>query len=632
MKGNIIIVNKNSFVNDTSKNISFSPPIKNLSNIKKKQELFIKTQIKLKKDFSANKINQNIQNISLKQQINNSINILINDKKNIGEFKFKNINGKSNLDIEGKNKTQNMIYIKRTNSKIGIKNYKSKVNVNNLPVKDAYNINNKTTNEIKNESSSVILTQIKSNEKIINLSKKFNLSSSTANMKYKLNKTINEATLKNSLIKENKNDNSYIPLLIKEENSKNLPPSPENIITDNIYPQIKKGIKHFHQKSLSENANKEQSFGTITTKFYKKEIKQEYEKIDILDISKENQFINFLKFSLLILYLEDAIDTNIEVKINELVNISLKFLTSDFDFFLKSNRLGINKVIIKLIKMYMILVLLIKFGILEFLLNNMLQKKIKIVLKSFNSYLYDIIDYFFISRFYNQNGGASENVNNNEIFYLIGKLQNLKKKYFQKLLNEISLDYHIRLYENKILYSLRTFLDELFSENYYISFYSSIVQLNIKVFIITIEELSLLLSETYYTSLSVKTINSPYDFLAPSKNLSISSNYQKLSDKSYTLILDLDETLIHFAYSPSGGYFIVRPGCFDFLKIMSSYYEIIIFTAATQEYANRVINLIDPNGYVTSRFYRQHTILSGGELIKVKIIFKVIVILYYLGY
>lgn len=91
-----------------------------------------------------------------------------------------------------------------------------------------------------------------------------------------------------------------------------------------------------------------------------------------------------------------------------------------------------------------------------------------------------------------------------------------------------------------------------------------------------------------------------------------------MTNKQLTLVLDLDETLVHFAYSPSGGSFVVRPSCNEFLKNICKYYEVMIFTAATQEYANRVINLIDPNGeYIQHRLYRQHTNMVNGEIIKV---------------
>ena len=50
--------------------------------------------------------------------------------------------------------------------------------------------------------------------------------------------------------------------------------------------------------------------------------------------------------------------------------------------------------------------------------------------------------------------------------------------------------------------------------------------------------------------------------------------------KTYTLVLDLDETLVHYFEIGSEGHFLVRPGCDTFLKEMSQIYEVVIFTAA----------------------------------------------------
>lgn len=64
-------------------------------------------------------------------------------------------------------------------------------------------------------------------------------------------------------------------------------------------------------------------------------------------------------------------------------------------------------------------------------------------------------------------------------------------------------------------------------------------------------------------------------------------------DGRYTLVLDLDETLIHFVDLQSQGqesFFRIRPYCMQFLQELSKLYEVVIFTAGMQEYADWVLN------------------------------------------
>ncbi len=90
--------------------------------------------------------------------------------------------------------------------------------------------------------------------------------------------------------------------------------------------------------------------------------------------------------------------------------------------------------------------------------------------------------------------------------------------------------------------------------------------------------------------------------------------------KNYTLVLDLDETIIHFKVNPnndSEGVLRVRPGIFEFLEKLGKYYEIIVFTAATQDYADLLIDAIEENKiYFDYRLYRQHTIIYDNDFIK----------------
>ena len=83
-------------------------------------------------------------------------------------------------------------------------------------------------------------------------------------------------------------------------------------------------------------------------------------------------------------------------------------------------------------------------------------------------------------------------------------------------------------------------------------------------------------------------------------------------NNTYTLVLDLDETLVHFFYTPSGGMFLIRPFCMKFLEEMAEKFEIVIFTAALKNYADSILDLLDPNKKIIKyRLYRQHVSLSG---------------------
>lgn len=84
----------------------------------------------------------------------------------------------------------------------------------------------------------------------------------------------------------------------------------------------------------------------------------------------------------------------------------------------------------------------------------------------------------------------------------------------------------------------------------------------------------------------------------------------------YTLVLDLDETLIHNVEYQNDSFFLVRPGCVQFIQEMAKHYEIVIFTAALQEYADQVIDQIDVDKNIRYRLYRQHTSQNGPFLVK----------------
>lgn len=100
------------------------------------------------------------------------------------------------------------------------------------------------------------------------------------------------------------------------------------------------------------------------------------------------------------------------------------------------------------------------------------------------------------------------------------------------------------------------------------------------------------------------------------------------------MFLDLDETLIHacsISENPqhiikgTGPYgseiligFNVRPYCLEFLKKLSQFYEIVIFTASMSNYAHAIVNFLDPyHQYISEVLTRSSCIRSkNGFFIK----------------
>ncbi|CAD8133316.1 unnamed protein product [Paramecium pentaurelia] len=99
-----------------------------------------------------------------------------------------------------------------------------------------------------------------------------------------------------------------------------------------------------------------------------------------------------------------------------------------------------------------------------------------------------------------------------------------------------------------------------------------------------------------------------------------------------TLVIDLDETLVHSSFEPMKVndlivevtmkdqkykiYVNIRPYAQEFIKETSKIFEIIIFTASISEYANSVIDFLDPLGLVDLRLFRENCTIYNGVLVK----------------
>jgi len=101
-----------------------------------------------------------------------------------------------------------------------------------------------------------------------------------------------------------------------------------------------------------------------------------------------------------------------------------------------------------------------------------------------------------------------------------------------------------------------------------------------------------------------------------------------------TLVLDLDETLVHchptklsgvsppplemwieVASPPLHAHVYVRPFAQLFLGIVADMFEVVVFTASATVYADQVLDFLDPNHrWISHRLYRQHcTELCSGH-------------------
>ena len=85
-------------------------------------------------------------------------------------------------------------------------------------------------------------------------------------------------------------------------------------------------------------------------------------------------------------------------------------------------------------------------------------------------------------------------------------------------------------------------------------------------------------------------------------------------------MLDLDETLIHFKpqnNGEDGGTLRVRPGIYEFLDEVGKYYELIVFTTATQDYADVLIDAVEEDKiYFEHRLYREHATIIDNDFVK----------------
>ena len=98
------------------------------------------------------------------------------------------------------------------------------------------------------------------------------------------------------------------------------------------------------------------------------------------------------------------------------------------------------------------------------------------------------------------------------------------------------------------------------------------------------------------------------------------------------LVLDLDETLVHSSFRAVPGadfvipvqiedvvhfvYVMKRPGVDEFLVEMAKHYEVVVYTASLNKYADPLLDLLDPHKTIRTRLFRESCVYYEGNYVK----------------
>ena len=546
-----------------------------------------------KPNILYNKVRINIPGMKNRKYVQKNNNNTFNNTYN-NDINIDNNNSQSNLII--KNYSVNMDYFKRNFKNILSENCLSNANqekkINNT-ISNNENKNNqnkekklglfKKINSFENKNKSFCFNNVYSKKKNITIFKCY--MSNT-------NKTLNESNKRINYANSNRNIDSISLLSLDSNFSDNL--KIRKYLSD--FNKIKKGIQEKNICMINEN--------------------------QINDIKLE-QIITLLSFEDLLI-LEDKLNI-----IFNLLKNNKKIYNGLFDLW---NYFFSSTIKIKLEQIY-------KYYLKE-------TESIKIFI---NYSLILIIIYYDFS--------LNSNINNNNICFTL--YESLRLVYINLLIvissikNKIKLDnkdhYNLRLIEmsniNRIIgENLINFNNNSYNEQE-ISFNRELLHNNVNLLIKNTSKIIKNYNQSNISYLfntinnyTFEDINSFFrkkilreDFLGcsvlASTYLKEKQNFipekvpyiQEKSKKKYSLILDLDETLINFKINHEQndeGVLKLRPGILAFLETVREYYEIILFTEGSEGYTNLIMEALNKNEYFDYKLYRQHTIIIDEDFVK----------------
>ncbi len=535
----------------------------------------------------------------------------VNNKKNLQHTNYKTPkkknfqipmpkpkNSKQNnqkiLDKNSKNTNtiNTIVYTKGTIKKFNNQNSNNAFIYNN----HNSNLNNNNNNKIYGGSMNHIEME---NDNNINHTKRTlnNINSSNINSymnKSSLNKKrINKVN--EEMNKEYNNEVSYFSNNEEETNNQIVNNTINHINNINNYnnynDQYQKKINSNHRTILKEYDNK------FSTGYYS-ESDQRKEKSAVLNI--EEILMTEEKLSAVISCISNGITCEEECFdwFNSYFNTALSNYIEKYfikEEFIKVIRIAINLNVFSLMLCYDISYNPEAFNELQYKLNEMMN------------YNHEIL--ILISKYLSNKIIDSKNL-------WVNKLQQLIMKYDPSIKNSIRIIKDIVMYCNTLLKLIPEILNIYQSPDFFAIYNQIDILTSQKLYIIYRDKINKIINQNG----SILANSSFFQNNKPNVNIPIPYIGNK-SNKPYTLVLDLDETLIHFKANPNNeesGTIQIRPYLYQFLDNIKKYYELVVFTAATQEYADPIINALEQNKkkYFDYRLYRDHTIIIDNDFVK----------------
>ena len=553
---------------------------------------------------SKNQVSEQNKNLNESMITTSTSSISVNNKKNIPHTNYKTPKKKNfpiprpqpysknsknikknvkNLEKNTKNNTVNtVIYtkgtVKKNNANAFIYNTNSNLN-NNINNNKVYG---RSMSQMSIENDTINNNNINGNKKQINyqgvINKKMNIMNEIMNNDINSNNELsyfsnNEDEVNNNII--NNTINHYENKIISNNSNVN---------------EIQKKIYSNHRTILKEYDNK------FSTGYYS-ESDQRKEKSAVLNI--EEILMTEEKLSAVISCIMNGITCEEECFdwFNSYFNTALSNYIEKY--FIKEEYIKVIRVAVNLNVFSLMLCYDISY-------NQELFNELKFKMNEIMNYNHAIL--ILISKYL-----SNKIIDNKNLW--VNKLQQLILKYDPTMKNTFRIVKEIVFFCNTLLRLIPDILN-IYQNIEFVEIFNQIEGLtshalyNIyreKIHRIINQNGSIFASSAYF-----KNNKSNYSIPVP--------YLDKKCNKQYTLVLDLDETLIHFKPNPNNeesGTIKIRPFLMEFLAKIKEYYELVVFTAATQEYADPIINALETNGkFFDYRLYRMHTIIIDNDFVK----------------